>query len=213
MTESQEQHLERLKFQATAMIDQKYRAGAKEHPGELLDMDIVKLLDEARNENTDQSTYLNTLKDKLSDAFVSGYITLNHVPFRLLSILDVEKEVELKPAEETTGVQQDRLITLIDSRIRLLSRGGTFPQLPPYNQATDTEVVAAIDSVAGKKKENDANRRREVQGECDQCFEEFGSGSCIRPSHAAFKGPGGVQSAGKWASKLNADGSLKTIGV
>ncbi len=66
MTGSQEAHLARVKSEFCALVDAKYRAGAAEHGGELLDVCAVELLDYAIEEAIDQVVYLLSLKDKLT---------------------------------------------------------------------------------------------------------------------------------------------------
>lgn len=67
MTNDQEQHLATLMSQMGRLLNDKYRRGAKEHEGNLLDMTPSELIDEALAECMDQLTYLLTVKQKLSD--------------------------------------------------------------------------------------------------------------------------------------------------
>lgn len=68
MTEPQEEHLEDVKFEFTRLVDAKYRAGQKEHSGNLW---LKKgLIDMAIDEAVDQVVYLLTLKQQLEDAGV-----------------------------------------------------------------------------------------------------------------------------------------------
>jgi len=67
MNEAQERHLQRIKNQFVQAVNTKYRVGAKEHGGDLMDMTALRLLDEAISENIDQFTYLITLRDAMLD--------------------------------------------------------------------------------------------------------------------------------------------------
>ena len=67
MKKRQEEHLQRIKNQFVQAVDLKYRAGAEEHDGDLLDMPALQLLDEAIEENLDQFVYLTTLRDAIRD--------------------------------------------------------------------------------------------------------------------------------------------------
>jgi hypothetical protein len=64
MNERQERHLQTIKSEFEILVDQKYRSGAAEHGGELLDADFDVVLDYAIAEAVDQVTYLLTLKSK-----------------------------------------------------------------------------------------------------------------------------------------------------
>lgn len=66
MNESQEAHLERIKILAATWIDSKFRAGAEEHEGDLLDMPILTILDNAIDEAVDLFVYLASLRGKLN---------------------------------------------------------------------------------------------------------------------------------------------------
>jgi hypothetical protein len=63
MRKSQEIHLKEIKERFLALVDKKYRKGAKEHGGEL--RDVQGIIDMAIEEAIDQVTYLFTLKDQL----------------------------------------------------------------------------------------------------------------------------------------------------
>lgn len=65
MTYEQEQNLADIKAQASKLIDAKYRSGQKTHGGNLFDLSVSALLDEAINEAIDQLTYLITAKNNL----------------------------------------------------------------------------------------------------------------------------------------------------
>lgn len=65
MTVSQEQHLERIKARFDAAVDAKYRAGAAEHGGTLLDADALTLIAWAKQEAVDQWVYLDTLEEQI----------------------------------------------------------------------------------------------------------------------------------------------------
>lgn len=64
MTPSQEAHLSKIKTAFSKMIDAKYRAGAKEHGGNLDDMPQEQLLQEIEAEIIDLVVYWMTLKLK-----------------------------------------------------------------------------------------------------------------------------------------------------
>ena len=67
MTPDNESHLQWLSKQLATLLESKYRAGNKEHSGNLLNLPIGQLLEEAIYENIDQLTYLLTAKKKLND--------------------------------------------------------------------------------------------------------------------------------------------------
>lgn len=250
MTDNQERHLQQLKDAAVALIDRKYRAGAIEHPGELSDMDIMKLLEEARNENTDQSTYLTTLEQKLSAAIVSGFIVIGHIPYRLEPIVRVPDPTPLHSSDAVGATlsplfrnQREAIMDEILSNHRTsgswVPTGVKLVPTDPVTERADGHSALVVDTETGEVKKVDlhpetnnrppegkkplstpgstdregerkATRRREVTGQCDDCFEEFGSGTCIRPFHPAFRGAGGVQTpSGKYTSRLGPDGLPK----
>ncbi len=66
MNDSQEAHLARVKARFCELVDEKYRAGAAEHGGELLDVAALAILDYAIEEAVDQVVYLLSLKEKLT---------------------------------------------------------------------------------------------------------------------------------------------------
>jgi hypothetical protein len=68
MSPKQEAHLEFLKRRFTDLLDPKYRAGQKEHGGNLWQMGNEKLLDNAIDEAIDQIVYLLTLKVQLYES-------------------------------------------------------------------------------------------------------------------------------------------------
>jgi hypothetical protein len=65
MTLEQELHLRTIKEQFAADVDAKYRAGVREHGGNLWEMPTVELIDEAMKEAVDQYVYLATLRGQL----------------------------------------------------------------------------------------------------------------------------------------------------
>jgi hypothetical protein len=65
VTLSQEAHLARVKAEFVSLVDAKYRAGAAEHGGELLETPAAAILDAAIEEAIDQVVYLLSLKEKL----------------------------------------------------------------------------------------------------------------------------------------------------
>lgn len=64
MNEQQEEHLEDIKYEFTRLVDAKYRAGQKEHGGELWRK--RGLINMAIEEAIDQVVYLITLRDQLN---------------------------------------------------------------------------------------------------------------------------------------------------
>ena len=67
MTNEQENHLADIKATFEALVDLKYRKGQAEHGGDLMDMEILKLVDCALDEAIDQVVYLTTLKNRLME--------------------------------------------------------------------------------------------------------------------------------------------------
>ena len=65
MNQRQEDHLSRVTTLTTANLAAKYRKGAEEHNGDLLDMPLLDLCDETINECTDQNIYLISMRDKI----------------------------------------------------------------------------------------------------------------------------------------------------
>lgn len=65
MTNQQEAHLSSLIEETAARMDDKYRKGAAEHGGNLWDLSIEKLVDNAIEEAVDQLTYLLAVRHKL----------------------------------------------------------------------------------------------------------------------------------------------------
>ncbi len=65
MTEEQEKHLLSIQKAFYHAVDKKYRAGAKEHGGNLTDATPLQLIEWAMDECVDQWTYLKTCRDKL----------------------------------------------------------------------------------------------------------------------------------------------------
>jgi hypothetical protein len=64
MTKNQEAHLQRVKDSFCQAADIKYRKGAAEHGGDLLDAPAATILDFAIEEAIDQVIYLLSLKEK-----------------------------------------------------------------------------------------------------------------------------------------------------
>lgn len=64
MSPEHERHLSRIIFKASELIEAKYRAGQKEHGGNLWEKD--NLLDEAINEAVDLVVYLLSEKERRS---------------------------------------------------------------------------------------------------------------------------------------------------
>jgi len=65
MTPDQEQDLQNIQDLFYSLVEQKYRAGQKEHGGNLWDMTLDDLIHNAMDEAIDQFVYLKTLHDKL----------------------------------------------------------------------------------------------------------------------------------------------------
>lgn len=63
MTPEQEQHLKRIKYNFNLKVDIKYRAGQKEHGGDLMHNNALTLLNFAIAEAIDQVVYLETLRE------------------------------------------------------------------------------------------------------------------------------------------------------
>lgn len=66
MTPRQEAHLQAIKDEFAAEIDPKFRQGAHEHGGDLLDLSASLLIDEALQEANDIQVYLRTLRQKVA---------------------------------------------------------------------------------------------------------------------------------------------------
>lgn len=65
MTDEQEQDLQEIQGLFHSLVDEKYRAGQKEHGGNLWNQTAEKLIHNAIEEAIDQFTYLKTLHDKI----------------------------------------------------------------------------------------------------------------------------------------------------
>jgi hypothetical protein len=63
MTPEQEAHLKRIKTNFTSKVDLKYRAGQKEHGGDLIHNNALALIDMTISEAIDQVVYLETLRE------------------------------------------------------------------------------------------------------------------------------------------------------
>jgi hypothetical protein len=61
LTERQESQIKSLKKE----LEDKYRKGAEEHGGDLIDKTELELIECAIEETIDQFTYLSSLRDKL----------------------------------------------------------------------------------------------------------------------------------------------------
>lgn len=64
MTPEQEKHLQEIKDNFVKEVDKKYRAGQKEHGGDLWDKPMI---DNALEEVLDLYVYLRTLKKQIDD--------------------------------------------------------------------------------------------------------------------------------------------------
>lgn len=67
MTNEQEEHLEKIQIAFQVLANRKYRAGQKEHGGNLFDKTIEQLLDNAIDEAIDQVIYLLSIKMKIKE--------------------------------------------------------------------------------------------------------------------------------------------------
>lgn len=65
MNKKAETFLHKISKEAIISIDTKYRAGDKKYKGNLLDMSLEELVQEALQENIDQYTYLKAIEEKL----------------------------------------------------------------------------------------------------------------------------------------------------
>lgn len=65
MTKEQEAHLERVKSEFCELVDEKYRAGQREHGGDLWNNKLTILIDLAIDEAIDQVVYLLTIRDEI----------------------------------------------------------------------------------------------------------------------------------------------------
>ncbi len=65
MTPEQERHLSDIKREFTGLVDRKYRAGQAEHGGNLWDVRVMRLIDNAIDEAVDQVVYLLTIRRQL----------------------------------------------------------------------------------------------------------------------------------------------------
>lgn len=65
MTSKQERHLLLIQRDFSVEVDAKYRAGAKEHGGDLMSKTPSELIEMAMQECIDQYVYLWTLRDSL----------------------------------------------------------------------------------------------------------------------------------------------------
>jgi hypothetical protein len=65
VTESQEDHLARIKAQFLVDVDAKYRRGAREHGNDLLEHSPVAILEMLIEEALDQYVYAASLKEAM----------------------------------------------------------------------------------------------------------------------------------------------------
>ena len=65
MEPGQEEHLVSIISSFLTQVNAKYRKGQAEHGGNLYDLPILTLIDNAMEEAVDQYTYLKTLRDKI----------------------------------------------------------------------------------------------------------------------------------------------------
>lgn len=72
LTASQESHLDGIKDRFCRQVDEKYRAGAAEHGGNLWDKTPLQLIDEAIQETIDQYTFLHTLRMQVVEALAKN---------------------------------------------------------------------------------------------------------------------------------------------
>lgn len=67
MSKAQEDHIYDLRAEFNHRMPKKYRAGALEHPGNIWELPMDTLLDEAISEAIDQYVYLMTIKKLLAE--------------------------------------------------------------------------------------------------------------------------------------------------
>lgn len=72
MTQTQEEHLLEICHEFSRLTGAKYRKGAQEHGGNLWELPMLQLLDNAIEEAIDQVTYLLTLKKKMQQFITEG---------------------------------------------------------------------------------------------------------------------------------------------
>jgi hypothetical protein len=65
MSKEQEAHLDHIKLNFEQKVDKKYRAGQKEHGGDLIHDNTLSLIDKAIDEAIDQIVYLETIREIL----------------------------------------------------------------------------------------------------------------------------------------------------
>lgn len=66
MTPDQELHLKSILHTFAIQADAKYRAGQVEHGGNLWDLPVMQLIDNAIDEAVDQFVYLVTIRNKVA---------------------------------------------------------------------------------------------------------------------------------------------------
>lgn len=98
LTPRQETHLQTIIATAQELLDKKFRAGATEHKGDLQDMPLVELLENALQENIDQFTYLLTAIQKAKNVIVVGGV---HTPNRVIK--NGEHDIECRVCWNTYG--------------------------------------------------------------------------------------------------------------
>lgn len=90
LNERQLQHLNRLTKKFIADTSVKFRKGAVEHGGDLQDMPILEIVDNALDEVIDQWVYLTTLRERLISLADSQ---------QLRSVLEQRQEPSVLPSE------------------------------------------------------------------------------------------------------------------
>ena len=65
MSPEQEQHLKRIKANFVSKVDTKYRAGQKEHGGDLMHSNALAIIDMSIAEAVDLVVYLDTFREIL----------------------------------------------------------------------------------------------------------------------------------------------------
>ena len=99
MDEIAERHLEEVKQQTVEAIDAKYRAGHREHNGNLLSMSLLTLLDEAILEATDQIIYLRRARERAATLLAQLEETTNRKGWRDQQNLELMAENERLKAQ------------------------------------------------------------------------------------------------------------------
>ena len=99
LTKDQEKHLNKIIIKTSERQIHKYNLGAAEHGGNLWDMPVEQLADEALNEVVDLGAYLTTLIENLQELLRENE-ELRH---SLQQLLQENKELKQKLIQSDTG--------------------------------------------------------------------------------------------------------------